>query len=85
MGYSQITISIPDKIYNEMQSVISEKKIRLNRLITEAITDKIEKLREDEAFFKQINKAFEDAEIAEEQYLMAELIADNMDMEELPW
>ncbi len=85
MGYSKITVSIPDTIYNEMQSLISEKKIRLSHLVTEAIADKLEKLKQDEAFFQQMNKAFEDDEVAEEQHFMAELIANNTDVEELPW
>jgi hypothetical protein len=85
MGYSQITVSIPDKIYDEMQSIILEKKIKLNHLVTEAIADKIEKLRQDEIFLRQVNKAFEDDDVSKEQYLMSELIADSMDMEELPW
>ncbi len=66
-------------------NLLYQKKIRLSRLVAEAIADKLKKLRQDEAFFQQMNKAFEDDEVAEEQHFMAELIANNMDVEELPW
>jgi len=39
----------------------------------------------EEAYIQQVNKAFEDNEIVAEQRQMAELIADNTEVEELPW
>jgi predicted AlkP superfamily phosphohydrolase/phosphomutase len=56
----------------------------LSHLVTEALVDKLREIRE-EAYIQEVNKAFEDNEIAEEQRQMADLIADNTDVEELPW
>ena len=40
---------------------------------------------EEEIYAQKINAAFKDPEIAREQQLMANLIADNTDVEEMPW
>ena len=62
----------------------SKEKVKLSHLVTEALVDKLRKKRE-KAYIQQVNKAFEDNEIVEEQRQAAELIADNTDVEELPW
>ena len=84
MGHSKISVTIPDEIYNGINEMASREKVKLSHLVTEALVDKLRKKRE-EAYTQEINKAFEDNEIAEEQRQMADLIADNTDVEELPW
>ena len=84
MGHSKISVTIPDEIYNDINEMASREKVKLSHLVTEALTDKLRKKKE-QAYIQQVNKAFEDNEVAEEQQQMAELIADNTDIEELPW
>jgi metal-responsive CopG/Arc/MetJ family transcriptional regulator len=84
MGHSKISVTIPDEIYNDINEMVSREKVKLSHLVTEALTDKLRKKKE-QAYIQHVNKAFEDNEVAEEQQQMAELIADNTDIEELPW
>jgi metal-responsive CopG/Arc/MetJ family transcriptional regulator len=84
MGHSKISVTIPDEIYNSINEIASKEKVKLSHLVTEALVDKLRKKRE-EAYIQEVNKAFEDNEIAEEQRQMAEIIADNTDVKELPW
>jgi metal-responsive CopG/Arc/MetJ family transcriptional regulator len=84
MGHSKISVTIPDEIYNSINEIASKEKVKLSHLVTEALVDKLREIRE-EAYIQEVNKAFEDNEIAEEQRQMADLIADNTDVEELPW
>ena len=83
MGHSKISVTIPDEIYNDINEMASREKVKLSHLVTEALVDKLRKKRE-EAYIELLNKAFEDNEIVAEQRQMAELIADNTDVEELP-
>jgi metal-responsive CopG/Arc/MetJ family transcriptional regulator len=84
MAHSKLSVTIPDEIYNDINEMASREKVKLSHLVTEALVDKLRKKRE-EAYIQQVNMAFEDNEIVEEQRQMAELIADNTDVEELPW
>ncbi|HDH98728.1 MAG TPA: hypothetical protein ENF70_06325 [Deltaproteobacteria bacterium] len=84
MGYSKISVTIPDKMYNDIKEFTSRKRIKISHLVTEAIADKLRKIKE-ERFIQQINEVFRDPEVGKEQRLMAEVIADNADLEELPW
>jgi metal-responsive CopG/Arc/MetJ family transcriptional regulator len=84
MGHSKLSVTIPDEIYNDINAMASREKVKLSHLVTEALVDKLKKKRE-EAYLQLVNKAFEDNEIVEEQRQIAELIADNTDVEELPW
>jgi metal-responsive CopG/Arc/MetJ family transcriptional regulator len=84
MGHSKISVTIPDEIYNDINEMASREKVKLSHFVTEALVDKLRKKRE-ESYIQEINKAFEDNEIVAEQRQMAELIADNTDVEELPW
>jgi len=84
MEYSEIRVTVPYEMYNDIKLILSEKQISLNCLVVEAITDKLRKIKE-EAFVQQINDAFDDPDVAEEQYLMAESVANSMNIEELPW
>ena len=84
MGYSKISVTIPDDVYMESKAVASDLKIKISHLVTEALAEKIKKIKE-EALIKKINKAYEDPEVQQEQAYMADLIAENTDVDELPW
>jgi len=84
MGYSKISVTIPNEMYNDIKEIALIKKIKLSHLVTEALADKLRKIKE-EAFSKQVNEVFGDPEAEKEQRLMAELIATSTDVEELPW
>jgi metal-responsive CopG/Arc/MetJ family transcriptional regulator len=84
MGYSKMSVTIPDEMYKEIKELASRKKIKLSHLVTDALAEKTRKMKE-EAFVQRINEVFGDPEVAEEQNLMAKTIADNTDVEELPW
>ena len=84
MGYEKISITIPDNIYREIKLLSEQKAIKLSHLVTKALAEEIRKSKE-ETFITCINKIFEDTEVAHEQQLMAEDIAESMDVEELPW
>ena len=84
MAHSKISVTIPDEIYNDINEMASKEKVKLSHLVTEALVDKLRKKKK-EAYIQQVNMAFEDNEIVEEQRQMAELIADNTEVEELPW
>ena len=84
MGYSKLSVTVPDEIYHEMKLMASKKKIRLSHLVTEALYEKTRKMKED-ALIQQINDAFRDEDLSEEHQRIAEAIAENTDVEELPW
>ena len=84
MGYSKISVTIPDEMFNDMKEFTSREKIKISHLVAEAIADKLRKIKE-ERFIQQVNEVFRDPEVGKEQRLMAEAIADNTDLEELPW
>jgi len=84
MGYSKISVTIPDEMFNDMKEFTSREKIKISHLVAEAIADKLRKIKE-ERFVQQVNEVFRDPEVGKEQRLMAEAIADNADLEELPW
>ena len=84
MGYSKISVTIPDEMFNDMMEFTSRERIKISHLVAEAIADKLRKIKE-ERFIQQVNEVFRDPEVGKEQRLMAEAIADNADLEELPW
>ena len=84
MGYEKISITIPDDIYREVKELSEQRAVKLSHLVTKALAEEIRKSKE-EAFITRINKIFEDTEVADEQQLMAEDIAESTDVEELPW
>ena len=84
MGYSKMSVTIPDEMYKEIRELASRKKIKLSHLVADALAEKARKMKE-ESLVERINKVFGDPEVAEEQHRMAETIADNTDVEELPW
>lgn len=84
MGYSKISVTIPDDTYREIRELASRKKMKLSHLVADALAEKTRRMKE-EAFVQSINELFDDPEMAEEQHLMAEAIASNTDVKELPW
>ena len=84
MGHAKISVTVPEEIFNEIRKAAANRKTKLSHLVTEALAEKIKRLRE-EAFVSQINKIFEDPEIAKEQRTIAGDIATNTSVEELPW
>jgi len=77
--YSQQVVEIPRHLMGH-----SKISVTIPDEIYNDINEMAPKEKE-EAYIQQVNKAFEDNEIVEEQRQMAELIADNTDVEELPW
>lgn len=84
MGYAKLSVTIPDKMYKEIKELASRENIKISHLVSDALAEKTRKMRA-EALIQQINDVFKDPDVAKEQSLMAELIADNTDVEELPW
>jgi len=84
MGHAKLSVTIPDDIYKEIKMLAAKEKMKLSHLVTDALAEKTKRMREDE-FIQQINMVFDDPEVAEEQIKMANLIADNTNVEELPW
>ena len=84
MGSSKMSVTIPDEIYKEIKEFASKRNVKLSHLVAEALSEKTRRMKE-ESFVEQINQVFGDPEVTQEQHRMAEIIADNMDVEELPW
>ena len=84
MGYAKMSVTIPDEMYREIKELASKKNIKLSHLVSDALAEKTRKMKE-EALIQQINEVFEDPDVTAEQVSMAEMIADNTDVEELPW
>ena len=84
MGFSKLSVTIPDNMYKEIKELASRENIKISHLVSDALAEKAKKMRE-EALIQQINNVFKDQDVAKEQHLMAEIIADNTDVEELPW
>ena len=84
MGHSKLSVTIPDDIYDQINEVASKEKIKLSHLVTEALIDKI-RMKREQAYIQRVNEALKDEEVVEEQHRMADIIADNTNVEELPW
>ena len=84
MGFSKVSVTIPDEIFKEIKELAIARNIKLSHLVADALAEKARKIKE-EAFVERVNEVFGDPEVAEEQSRMAETIANNTDVEELPW
>ena len=84
MKHRRISVTIPNEIYHVLSKIISIEQRKMSHFVAEAIAEKLQRM-EEEIYAKKINAAFKDPEIAREQQLMANLIADNTDVEEMPW
>ena len=84
MGHSKLSVTIPDEIYAQINEFASKEKIKLSHLVTEALVEKL-RMKREQAYIQQVNEALKDEEVAEEHRRMAEIIAENTNVEELPW
>jgi metal-responsive CopG/Arc/MetJ family transcriptional regulator len=84
MGHSRISVTIPDEIYNEINTLTLKEHVKLSHFVTEALIEKLRRKRE-VIFIEKVNEVFKDTEVQKEQRHMAELIADNTEVQELPW
>ena len=84
MGYSRLSITVPDELFEELKAIAKKRKIKLSHLVTDAIREKNNRLKE-EAFVQQVNDFFSDQEVRVEQSSIAEDVARTTDLKELPW
>ena len=84
MGHSRISVTIPDEIYHEINELALKEHIKLSHFVSQALIEKLRRKRE-AIFIEKVNEVFKDTEVQKEQRLMAELIADNTEVQELPW
>lgn len=84
MGFSKISVTVPDDILTEAKALAAKKRINLSRFVASALAEKTRGMKE-ELLLKRINESFSDPEIAQEQRSMAETIAESTEVEELPW
>jgi hypothetical protein len=84
MGYSKLSVTIPDQTYKQIKELAAGKRVKLSHLVAEALSEKVRKLKE-EMLVERINSAFDDPDIKREQTLMAKIIAENTNVEEMPW
>ena len=84
MGYQKISITVPEEIVKEVKGLAAQKQIKLSRFVSDALAEKVRKSKE-EILVRRINEIFEDHDVAEEQLVMSEDIADTTNVEELPW
>jgi hypothetical protein len=82
--YAKISVTIPQEIYKGIKDFLLRNDVKLSHLVAEALSDKLRRMKE-EALIKEINRVYDDRDVSEEQRLMAKLIAENTDVEELPW
>ncbi len=84
MGYSKISVTIPDRTCKQIKELAAIKHIKLSHLVAEALSEKVQKMKE-EMLLEQINDVFDDPNVRAEQILMAETIAETTNVEEMPW
>jgi len=84
MGHSKLSVTIPDEVYGQINELASRKKIKLSHLVTEALVEKLRKAKA-QNYIQQVNAVFNDNAVREEQLRMADVIAENTDLDELPW
>jgi len=84
MGYQKLSITVPEEIVKQAKDLAAQRRIKLSRFVSDALADKVRKSKE-EIFVQRINEIFKDQDLAEEQLVMAKNIADNTNVEELPW
>lgn len=84
MGYAKMSVTIPEDMYEEIKGLALKKNIKISHFVSEALAEKTKKMKE-EALIQQINEVLNDPDITKEQGVMAKMIADNTELEELPW
>ena len=84
MGYAKLSVTIPEDMYNEIKELSLKKNIKISHLVSDALAEKTKKMKE-EALIQQINEVLNDPDIVKEQGMMANMIAENTELDELPW
>jgi len=84
MGYAKVSVTVPQEIYQGIKDFSLKNDVKLSHLVAEALSDKLRRMKE-ETLINEINRVYDDREVSEEQRLIAESIAENTDVEELPW
>ncbi len=84
MGYTKLSVTIPEEMYEEIKGLALKRKCKISHFVSEALAEKTKKMK-GEALIQQINEVLNDQDILNEQSDMANMIADNTDLEELPW
>lgn len=84
MGTAKISVTIPEDVYGDAMRFISEHNMKLSRLVSDALAEKLRSARE-AAYIRDVNAAFSDSEVDAEQHKMAEAIAQSADLTDLPW
>lgn len=84
MGYAKVSVTIPQEIYQGIKDFSLKNNVKLSHLVAEALSEKLRRMKE-EALINEINRVYDAPEVSEEQRRMAESIAENTDVEELPW
>ena len=64
MGHSRISVTIPDEIYNEINTLALKEHIKLSHFVTEALIEKLRRKRET-IFIEKVNEVFKDTEVQE--------------------
>jgi hypothetical protein len=84
MPHIKMSVTVPEDILNEIKKIAAGRETKISHLVTEALGDKIMKVKE-EAFVSKINKIFKDHEVIKEKLKMADEIVNTTDIGELPW
>ncbi len=84
MPHIKMSVTVPEDILIEIKKIAASRETKVSHLVTEALGDKIRKVKE-EAFVSQINKILKDPEVIKEQLKMADDIVNTTNIEELPW
>jgi hypothetical protein len=84
MAHAKMSVTVPKEIYDEIKKAAVTRKTKVSHLVSEALAEKLKRIKED-VFVSKINQIFADPDIANEQRKMADDIAANTDIKELPW
>ncbi len=84
MGCVKLSVTIPDKLYNDARETAMSRHIKLSHLVADALGDKLKQIKE-EKYLELVNAVYIDEGAATSQKDMAESIATDMNIEELPW
>jgi len=54
MGHSKLSVTIPDEIYRDIKVLSSKMNIKLSRFVSEALAEKLKKIKEQEFILKRV-------------------------------
>jgi metal-responsive CopG/Arc/MetJ family transcriptional regulator len=84
MGCAKLSVTVPETLYNKAREVAKQQHLKLSQLVAEALSEKLARLNREE-YINRVNTVYGDPEIAAEQRDMAEAIAADTAVDELPW